>query len=295
MKILTAAAMRAVDRRAIEEIGIPSLVLMENAALGVVEAIARHYPRVQSVAIFCGPGNNGGDGLAVARHLAQRGYEPRLFLAAGGRALAGDAALQLEVCRRSRIEVTALDGAAEVDAALAEARGCDLVIDALFGTGLTRPLEGLHAELVAGLNALPLPCLAIDLPSGLDASRAEPIGPHVEADLTVTFASPKIAHVFPPAAGAVGELAVADLGIPLAALGRGGGGAPPAAAERRPQGRLRPCAPGSRRAGPRRGSDPGRARRGALRRRAGDGRGAGAGRVDGRRRLDRVHDPGASR
>ncbi len=214
MKILTAEAMQAVDRRAIEEIGIPSLVLMENAALGVVEAVARHFPRAQAVAIFCGPGNNGGDGLAVGRHLALRGYEPRLFLATGGRGLAGDALTQLEICRRSRLEVVELLGAAEVDAALTDARGCDLVIDALFGTGLGRPLAGVFAELVAGLNTLPVPCLAIDLPSGLDASRAEVLGPHVQAELTVTFAAPKVAHVFLPAAQAVGELAVVDLGIP---------------------------------------------------------------------------------
>lgn len=214
MKILTSAAMQAVDRRAIEEIGIPSLVLMENAALGVVEAVAEHFPRAQSVAIFCGPGNNGGDGLAVARHLDVRGYEVRLFLATGGRDLGGDAATQLEICRRSGLEVVEILDSAGVDAALAEARGCDLAIDALFGTGLGRPLEGLFAQVVAALNTLTVPILAVDLPSGLDGSRAELIGPCVQADLTVAFAAPKVAHVFPPAARAVGELAVADLGIP---------------------------------------------------------------------------------
>ncbi len=214
MKVLLADAMRAVDRRAIEEIGIPSLVLMENAALGVVDALVARFPEARSVAIFCGPGNNGGDGLAVARQLAQRGFELHLYLLAGGRALSEDAAVQLAICRRGRLEVVEVEAAAELERALTEAERCDLLVDALFGTGLTRGLEGLFAACVVGLNTLGRPILAVDLPSGLDASRHQPPGPHIEADLTVTFAAPKLGHVLDPAARAVGELAVADLGIP---------------------------------------------------------------------------------
>src|SRR5687767_15996237 len=99
MRVLTAEAMRALDRAAIDELGVPGLVLMENAAIGVVEAIGEVYPRAASVAVFCGPGNNGGDGLAVARHLAVRGYQVETVLAAGGRALGGDAAVQLGIVR----------------------------------------------------------------------------------------------------------------------------------------------------------------------------------------------------
>jgi NAD(P)H-hydrate epimerase len=214
MRILTAEAMREVDRAAIEELGIPSLVLMENAAIGVVEAIGESFGEAESAAIFCGPGNNGGDGLAVARHLSVRGWEVRIFLVAGGRPLSNDAAIQLSICRKSDLAVMEVASPADLAGAAEAAAECDLVVDALFGTGLTRPLEGLFADAVEAINDLPIPCVAVDLPSGLSGSEAQPIGPHVEADLTVTFAAPKVAHVFPPAADSVGEMAVTDLGIP---------------------------------------------------------------------------------
>jgi len=217
MRILTAEAMREVDRSAIEGLGIPSLVLMENAALGVVDALGGASGPIgaaESAAIFCGPGNNGGDGLAIARHLSVRGWEVAVFLATGGKDLSGDAGVQLGICRKMGLsisEITAEDDAWE---ALAAAVDLDLIIDALFGTGLARPLSGLFQLLVEGINDLPRPCVAVDLPSGLNGSRADPFGPHIWADLTVTFAAPKIAHVLAPAAEAAGELVVADLGIP---------------------------------------------------------------------------------
>jgi NAD(P)H-hydrate epimerase len=214
MRILTAEAMREVDRRAIEELGIPGMVLMENAALGVVDAIGENYPEASSAALFCGPGNNGGDGLAIARHLAVRGYEVRICLAAGGRELAGDAGTQLAICRAMGLPVEEVAEGGDLGPVFEAAGGCDLIVDALFGTGLGRALTGTFAALVEGMNELPRPRVAVDLPSGLDASRAEPLGPHVRADLTVTFAALKVAHVLPPAAAACGGLAVADLGIP---------------------------------------------------------------------------------
>jgi NAD(P)H-hydrate epimerase len=217
MRILTAAAMREVDRAAIESLGIPGLVLMENAALGVVDAIGEASGAIgaaESAAVFCGPGNNGGDGCAVARHLAVRGWAVKLFLVTGGRDLAGDAGTELAICRRMDLEIAEVTSEEEAREALVEAADFDLAIDALFGTGLARPLTGLFATLVEGMNELPVPRVAVDLPSGLDASRAEPIGPHVRADLTVTFAAPKVAHILPPAADAAGELVVTDLGIP---------------------------------------------------------------------------------
>lgn len=214
MRILTAEAMREVDRAAIEDLGIPSLVLMENAAIGVVEALGKAFGEAESVAIFCGPGNNGGDGLAVARHLSVRGWDVRVFLVTGGRELSADAEVQLGICRKADLPVMEIGSADVLDAAFDAAAECDVVVDALFGTGLARPLEGLFAQVVDAINALPAPCVAVDLPSGLSASESQPIGPHVAADLTVTFAAPKVAHVFPPSADAVGEMVVTDLGIP---------------------------------------------------------------------------------
>lgn len=223
MRILTAEAMQQVDREAIEGFGIPSLVLMENAALGVVDALAAEYPNADSVTIFCGPGNNGGDGLAVGRHLAVRGYGVTLFLVAGGRELRGDAAIQLGICRGMGLDLRDVEPEESVAGLLEVAAASDVVIDCLFGTGLVRPLAGRYAELVTGLNEIAVPRLAADLPSGLSGSRADVFGPTLEADLTVTFAAPKIPHIFPPAAAFVGRVVVADLGIPPELLERAEG------------------------------------------------------------------------
>jgi hydroxyethylthiazole kinase-like uncharacterized protein yjeF len=214
MRILSAEAMREVERAAIEDLGVPSLVLMENAAIGVVEAVAEAFADARSAAIFCGPGNNGGDGLAVARHLFVRGWEARIFLVTNGHEPAGDAAVQLAICRKAELQILEVASEKDLRVALEAAADCDLVIDALFGTGLSRPLDGLFARVVERINALPLPCVAVDLPSGLAGGEPRPIGPHVRADLTVTFAAPKVAHVFAPASDAVGRMVVTDLGIP---------------------------------------------------------------------------------
>lgn len=214
MRILDAAAMRGVDQAAIENVGIPSLVLMENAAIGLMDAIADRYPEAGSLAIFCGPGNNGGDGLALARHAVIRGYHVEIHLFTGGKPLRGDASIQLEICRNQGLLVEELRPEDPVLEAVASARGLDLAVDALFGTGLGRPLSGHFAEVVAALNLLPVGRVAVDIPSGLSGSSAEILGPHVRAELTVTFGAPKIPHVFLPAAEVVGDVVVADLGIP---------------------------------------------------------------------------------
>ena len=141
MRILTAEAMREVDRAAIEEIGIPSLVLMENAAIGVVEALCQAYGEAESAAVFCGPGNNGGDGLAVARHLAIRGFEVRIFLVTGGRPVIGDAACS-SASAASRAAHPGDRQPRGLPSAREAAAECDLVVDALFGTGLDAAARG---------------------------------------------------------------------------------------------------------------------------------------------------------
>lgn len=215
MRVLTAAEARAFDRWAIDDLGVPALVLMENAAMAMAEAIGAGFGEARRVAIFCGPGNNGGDGLALARQLLTRGYEVGLFLAAFGRPLSDDCARQLAICRA--LDLTIFELGNDWREGAASAATADLVVDALFGTGLERPLRAPYAALVEWLNELPLPRLAVDLPSGLDASRAAPIGPAIRADATVTFGAPKVAHLLLPAAEWVGELSVADLGVPFEA------------------------------------------------------------------------------
>ncbi|MCL4839001.1 MAG: NAD(P)H-hydrate epimerase, partial [Thermoanaerobaculia bacterium] len=154
MRVLTAAAMREVDRRAIEELGVPGAVLMENAALGVVDALTARFPQVERVGIVCGPGNNGGDGLAVARHLLSRGYEVRVALADGGRPLSGDAALQLRILEAIGLSPVRLGPEEDPAAPVAWLAACELLVDALFGTGLARPLSGWAGRLVEALDRL---------------------------------------------------------------------------------------------------------------------------------------------
>ena len=214
MRVLDSDQMRGVDRAATEVLGVPSMVLMENAAIGVADAIGERFPEVRAVAIFCGPGNNGGDGYAVARHLTVRGYECQVFTVGPPARADSDAARQLEIARRMGIEPGLVASVAEVEAAVEVARQADLVVDALFGTGLSRALEEPYASLVEALSSRQVPGLAIDLPSGLDASRALVPGAHFRADVTVTFAAPKVALVLPPASEAAGEVVIADLGIP---------------------------------------------------------------------------------
>lgn len=211
MRVLTVAEMQQVDRRAIEEVGVPGLVLMENAAIGVTDALGRSFPDARRIVVLAGPGNNGGDGFAVARQLDARNYDVRT-LGLEGR-LSGDAAVQREICRRQQLKLDELEASALVEAALETARAADLVVDALFGTGLSRPLGGELAALCPALRDSGVPVLAVDLPSGLAGDSARPIGPHLTADLTVTFAAPQPAHVLAPACDAVGELVVADLGV----------------------------------------------------------------------------------
>ncbi len=213
MRILNADEARAFDRWAMERLAVPPLVLMENAALALADAIGERFAEARRVALFCGPGNNGGDGFALARQLATRGYETDLFLAAFGRPLSNDCSRQLEICEALGLEP--LELGEDWQAVVAGAARSDLLVDALFGTGLARPLATPFDALVEWLNGAGKPIVAVDLPSGLDASRPEPPGVSIRAALTVTFAAPKVAHLFAPAAETCGEVVVADLGVPF--------------------------------------------------------------------------------
>jgi len=218
MHILTAAQMKSIDRRATERFGIPAIVLMENAAIAVVDAIAEHYPDCDRAAIFCGLGANGGDGFAIARHLEQRGVVPSVFIVGDRKKIRGDAAANLEICERLALPLYDITDDDSLNEALVHAADADLIVDAIFGTGLDRAAEGIYAETITSIGEMGLPIVAVDLPSGANASSAEPFEPCVRAALTVTFAAPKICHVFEPAAVTCGEVIVADISIPHAAI-----------------------------------------------------------------------------
>jgi len=218
MHILTSAQMKSVDRRATERFGIPSLVLMENAALAVVDAIRDHYPDCDRAAIFCGVGANGGDGFAIARHLEQRGVVPMIFIVGDRQKVAGDAFTNFTICERLALPLYDITDDDSLNEALVHAGGADLVVDAIFGTGLDRAPAGLFAEAITSIGELGLPIVAVDVPSGANATTGEVFDPCIQAELTVTFAAPKLCHIFDPAAQFCGEIVVADISIPHAAI-----------------------------------------------------------------------------
>ena len=208
--VLNDVAMREADRITTEELGVPSLVLMEQAAAAVTATLLERYPDRQAVLVLCGPGNNGGDGLAIARQLHAHGVGVEALMLADPGGLSADAARQFEIARRFGVRVRR---PAEIERPLRLNRA-DVVVDAMFGTGLTRPLEGYWAEVVAAVHGAEAPVVAVDLPSGLVAGSGGVPPVAVEANLTVTFGAPKVAHVLPPACWSCGDVAVADIGIP---------------------------------------------------------------------------------
>ncbi len=170
--------MREADRRTIEEIGIPSLVLMENAGRQVVAAMeAMHSDLLErQVAILCGCGNNGGDGFVVARTLLQRDVAVLVFLIGQVAEVRGDARTNLDILGRLGVTVVEIADSQAWELHFSEISGCALIVDAIFGTGLNAPLSGLMETVVADVNGSGIPVVSIDLPSGLSADSPEPIG-----------------------------------------------------------------------------------------------------------------------
>jgi NAD(P)H-hydrate epimerase len=205
-EILTVAEMYAADKFAADH-GVPSLTLMENAGRAVADAICvRWSPR--ETLVLCGPGNNGGDGFVVARLLKERGWPVRVALLGSLEALRSDAA---EMAKRWSGATTHMD-ANSID-------GAKLAVSAIFGAGLSRPVEGIAQAVVRKLNGTNIPIVAVDVPSGLHGDLGRPLGYDcVIADLTVTFFRKKPAHVLMPGRMFCGDIVVADIGIPAAAL-----------------------------------------------------------------------------
>ena len=216
MRILNAAQMREADRRTIEDIGIPSLVLMENAGRQVVAAMEAIHTDLaeRQVAVLCGRGNNGGDGFVVARTLVQRGVDVSVFLVGRVSDVRGDARTNLEILGRLGVTVVEIADSQAWELHLSEVRDCTLIVDAIFGTGLNAPVTGLIESVIADVNASSIPVVSIDLPSGLSADSCFPIGESIEAGTTVTLAAPKLPLVLPPAETRAGDIVIADIGIP---------------------------------------------------------------------------------
>lgn len=220
MKILNASQMQLVDRFTSSDYGVQSLTLMENAGNAVVRFLERHYSPLDSerITILCGKGNNGGDGLVVARLLKDKGLNPLVLLFGDPASLAPDASanysgLKSQISPRIVSDLTAWS---QIQHTVGDST---LIVDALLGTGLTKPLQGLLLEVVRFMNNLALARrVSIDLPTGMSADTGNLIGECVHADATVTFTAPKYAHVFPPACELIGKWEVEQIGTPPEAL-----------------------------------------------------------------------------
>src|SRR5439155_19888340 len=166
------------------------------------------------VGILCGRGNNGGDGFVVARTLMQRGGDVAVFLFGRVADVRGDARVNLEILGRLGLTVLEVADSQAWELHFAELSDCTLIVDAIFGTGLNAPVSGLIQSVIADVNASGIPVVSIDLPSGLSADSPEPIGPSIEAGLTITLAAPKLPLVLPPGEMRAGDIVIADIGIP---------------------------------------------------------------------------------
>jgi NAD(P)H-hydrate epimerase len=208
--------MRELDRRATEEFGIPSLLLMENAGLQAVLEMDRSFARLSAsrVAVVCGKGNNGGDGFVVARHLFDRGTAVEVVLLAKRGELKGDARTNLEIMERLRIPIREIASSDELGEVRGTVAGADLIVDALLGTGTTGAASGLVAETIDLLNQAGRPIIALDIPSGLSSDEGRIPGPSIAATLTITFGLPKRCLVLFPAATRAGRVAIVDIGLP---------------------------------------------------------------------------------
>jgi NAD(P)H-hydrate epimerase len=220
MKLVTAKQMQTLDSLAIKEYGIPGLTLMENAGRGAVDAMVKKFgaPAKKSITILVGPGNNGGDGLVIARLLHLLDALPEVYLLIPAEKLHGDAKTNYEKLRTYPVPIHSLLGPEDMAGLKTHIEKSRLVIDSLFGTGLTRNITGHFAEVIEYVNRSPCAVVAVDMPSGLDADTGRPLGVCIQADLTVTFGLMKQGQVCYPGKTFVGEISIVDIGLPESAV-----------------------------------------------------------------------------
>ena len=214
MHVVTAAEMRRMDELTIQAHGVPSLRLMERAGQGVVDVILQRWTQLarHGALVVAGKGNNGGDGLVVARLLHEREFPCEVACVARADELSPDAAANLQRYRTAGGRFTEIPGG-DPDALRGRFEDKGFLVDALLGTGLRAPVEGFLADVVELMNASGLPIIAVDTPSGLDADKGGPLGSTIQADITVTFGYPKTGQVVYPGVTYCGDLVVADIGL----------------------------------------------------------------------------------
>lgn len=223
---LTCEQSRRVDELALSQLRIPTIVLMENAAINAANALMdmleierQLKPFEARVNIFCGGGNNGGDGYAMARHLHNWGADVHLYAMKPLDALKGDAAINATICSNMQLPIMVLDTDQAIQDAVGASHQADAVVDALLGTGFQGTLRPAYESLLQALADLQTPLrLAVDIPSGLDGDSGEAAAACFRADMTVTFVAPKVGFKKADAATYLGRLVVADIGIPNALI-----------------------------------------------------------------------------
>ena len=231
MKALTANQMREVDRLTSERYGVPSLQLMENAGAAIAEYLWTNYSdlHARSVVVLCGKGNNGGDGFVVARRLRERGVAPQVILFADPLSVGGDAATNLKSWQQQMGPLRIVTDPNQWESARAAVAEADLVVDALLGTGLKGPAEGLLAQVIEDVNSAAaqsrarpglrqVHVVAVDMPSGLASDGQDYGGSVISAEATVTLTAPKVGQLVSPRADCVGKLVVREIGTPPAML-----------------------------------------------------------------------------
>lgn len=216
--LLSREQARALDRRAMEEFGVPGVVLMENAGRGMAELL-RTLGINGWVVVCCGKGNNGGDGFVIARHLDNFGVPVRVLLFADPARLSGDAAINHHILAASGIPLAVFAGSAVDEHRLrSELAGADWVVDALLGSGLGGPVQAPYDRVIAAINEAGVRVFAVDIPSGLDSDTGLPLGIAVRANYTATVVAPKKGFAEPSAAAWLGQVHVIDMGAPRALL-----------------------------------------------------------------------------
>ena len=212
MKACFASQMREVDRAASENGGIPSIVLMENAAIACVNELKNDFKELRGkrIAVFCGRGNNGGDGFAIARHLNNIGAEVSVYLVCGNE-FKGDAKINFDIIKRMNVNTDVISDTENLSFII---RSNDIVVDAIYGTGIHGIIDGISYDVIQEINENSSYTMSVDVPSGINSDSGEICGICVKADKTVTFAAYKVGLLMFPAADCVGDVVVADISIP---------------------------------------------------------------------------------
>ncbi|MCX7927344.1 MAG: NAD(P)H-hydrate epimerase [Candidatus Omnitrophica bacterium] len=207
----TARQSRQWDEYVQKVLGIPALLLMENAGRAVAETVINHFSP-KCVAVFCGKGNNGADGFVAARHLITAGIKTDVFIAAAKKQILKEAGKNLRILQKITKNIWRIN---EKNLYNIDSKKYQCIIDGLLGTGLNSAVKGLYAEVIRWINTANKPVVSIDIPSGLDATSGKVWGVCVQADLTVTFVLPKKGMLSKSGKSLCGKIVVADLGVPL--------------------------------------------------------------------------------